>query len=258
MNMNIINRKSLTLWLKNTAAQIDLVAPRDMSGVLLYRKVSDISEIVWDYHRPVSSAKEFFFPSTERLLTIEKKDQAIKLTETLPDQEQVIFGVRPCDARGITALDALFINSDPVDLNYARRRQNSIIIGIACSDMGSSCFCTSTGGSPDDPTGMDIILKEMNGDFEVQVITEKGIRIAKDEWGIANFDPNHHLTPSPVGNQKYSIPEKPNWASSFNNEFWSDLSERCLSCRICAYVCPTCRCFDLRDEVNLSAKSLLL
>ncbi len=26
------------------------------------------------------------------------------------------------------------------------------------------------------------------------------------------------------------------------------MSERCLSCRICAYVCPTCRCFDVRDE----------
>ncbi len=25
-------------------------------------------------------------------------------------------------------------------------------------------------------------------------------------------------------------------------------AERCLSCRVCAYVCPTCRCFDLRDE----------
>ncbi len=26
------------------------------------------------------------------------------------------------------------------------------------------------------------------------------------------------------------------------------MSERCLSCRICAYVCPTCRCFAVRDE----------
>ena len=25
--------------------------------------------------------------------------------------------------------------------------------------------------------------------------------------------------------------------------------ERCLSCRICTYVCPTCRCFDVTDRV---------
>ena len=24
--------------------------------------------------------------------------------------------------------------------------------------------------------------------------------------------------------------------------------ERCLSCRICTYVCPTCRCFDVVDR----------
>lgn len=27
------------------------------------------------------------------------------------------------------------------------------------------------------------------------------------------------------------------------------MSERCLSCRACAYVCPTCRCFAVRDEM---------
>jgi ferredoxin len=27
------------------------------------------------------------------------------------------------------------------------------------------------------------------------------------------------------------------------------MSERCLSCRACTYVCPTCRCFIIRDEV---------
>jgi sulfhydrogenase subunit beta (sulfur reductase) len=30
---------------------------------------------------------------------------------------------------------------------------------------------------------------------------------------------------------------------------WMKNSERCLSCRACAYVCPTCRCFVVRDEM---------
>ena len=36
----------------------------------------------------------------------------------------------------------------------------------------------------------------------------------------------------------------------FEDPCWEQLGERCLSCRLCAYVCPTCRCFDLRDEAQ--------
>jgi ferredoxin len=38
------------------------------------------------------------------------------------------------------------------------------------------------------------------------------------------------------------------WPEHFNNEYWAKISERCLSCRACSYVCPTCRCFATRDE----------
>jgi ferredoxin len=38
------------------------------------------------------------------------------------------------------------------------------------------------------------------------------------------------------------------WPRRFNDEYWQKMSERCLSCRACAYVCPTCRCFAVRDE----------
>jgi sulfhydrogenase subunit beta (sulfur reductase) len=38
------------------------------------------------------------------------------------------------------------------------------------------------------------------------------------------------------------------WPAHFDDEYWEAMAERCLSCRICAYVCPTCRCVDIRDE----------
>jgi hypothetical protein len=33
--------------------------------------------------------------------------------------------------------------------------------------MGPSCFCTSVGGAPDDPTGMDIMLQAIEDGFLV-------------------------------------------------------------------------------------------
>ena len=62
-------------------------------------------------------------------------------------------------------------------------------------------------------------------------------------WGIdAPLEPaaSTPLTPH--------IPEIDAWPPHFDDAFWQQFSERCLSCRACSYVCPTCRCFDVRDE----------
>ena len=246
--MSILKRQTLNHWLDLVAAKEMLIAPRDVGGVLLYRPVASGKEIVWDYIRPVLSAKEAFFPPTERLLTIEKTGQTIQLTETVTKDKQILFGVRPCDSRGIKALDALFIETEPVDVNYAQRRENTTVIGLACQKMGETCFCTSVGGALDDPTGMDVMLTEVEGGYEVYAITEKGQQIVKGEWGIEDCE--FRSTPSKfkIQNSQLTIPEKDAWPPQFNDDFWADMSERCLSCRICAYVCPTCRCFDVRDE----------
>ena len=33
----------------------------------------------------------------------------------------------------------------------------------------------------------------------------------------------------------------------FNSKVWDRVSESCLGCGTCTYVCPTCMCFDVRD-----------
>jgi sulfhydrogenase subunit beta (sulfur reductase) len=246
--MSIISREKLADWLDALAQEQTLVAPKDVSDVLLYRPVQSSAGIVWDYIRPVMSIKEAFFPSTERLLSIEKNGQSVKLSEFCPEGEQVLFGVRPCDARGLLALDALFIETEPVDSYYARRRENTTIIGLACTQMAETCFCTSTGGAPDDSTGMDVMVYPVEGGYQIRVLTEKGEK-AVDALGELGVRGLGFLTPSPSPpNPIFTIPAKDSWPAQFDDVFWAEMSERCLSCRICAYVCPTCRCFDVRDE----------
>lgn len=242
--MKVVSRDGLAAWLDNLSQQKTLVAPRDVDGVLLYRPVASSAEIVWDFIRPVLSVKEALFPATERLLTIEKNGQHIEMQETLPEGEQVIFGVRPCDARGVKALDALFIETEPVDTYYARRRAGTTLVGLACKEMGETCFCTSVGGAPDDARDVDLMLTEVEGGYAVQVVTEKGEALMA---GLALQEVPGE-PPKPALNEPIPLPETEAWPPQFNDQFWEDMSERCLSCRICAYVCPTCRCFDVRDE----------
>ncbi|HOY09795.1 MAG TPA: 4Fe-4S dicluster domain-containing protein, partial [Candidatus Omnitrophota bacterium] len=42
---------------------------------------------------------------------------------------------------------------------------------------------------------------------------------------------------------------------TLDSEVWGDLNRRCLSCGNCTNVCPTCYCFDIRDELALDLNS---
>ena len=33
----------------------------------------------------------------------------------------------------------------------------------------------------------------------------------------------------------------------FNDPAWKELSQACLGCGTCTFVCPTCQCYDVRD-----------
>ena len=249
----LISQVELEAWLDGISNARTLIAPRQVSGLMLYRPVAKSNEIDWhglipgSVHagRPVLSVKEIFFPPTERLFTIQKTGQEIHLEETFPDWETVVFGVRPCDARGAKLLDALFLDTNPVDAFYARRRGNTTLIGLACQAPGSTCFCTSVGGAPDDSRDVDIMLYATDIGYLAEAVTEKGrFLVPGGEWKETTTSP-HQSTHS----IEFPVPKKGKWPEHFNDEYWMKISERCLSCRACAFVCPTCRCFAVRDEM---------
>jgi sulfhydrogenase subunit beta (sulfur reductase) len=241
----LISQSELDTWLDSLAQGQTLIAPREVSGVVLYRAVAGSSGIVKGFGRPMMSIKEVFFPPTERLMTIQKTGTQIQLNETLPEIKSIIFGVRPCDARGVRLLDALFLDTSPVDPYYARRRANTTLIGLACKEMGPTCFCTSLGSSPDDPIGVDIMFYPIDEGYAAEAISEKGhILMTEAGWSENVFG---GITPDNANH--FPVPKKGEWPRHFNDDYWMKISERCLSCRACAYVCPTCRCFAVRDEM---------
>ena len=243
--MKTISLIALKTWLDQIAAKSALIAPRWVDGVLLYRSATGSDQIVFDYSRPKMSAKEAVLPHTEQLFTIEKEDGNVRLMDAEPARKQVIFGLRPCDAHGIAVLDSIFIKKTPADLAYARQRDQTILVGLACPQMWEGCFCTSMGGAPDDPTHLDILLTQIEGGYEVKTVTEKGRQLlagAELQEVSGERDRAVHeagVTPPPTAS----------WPARFTDRYWELLAERCIGCRVCAYVCPTCRCFDVRDQV---------
>jgi sulfhydrogenase subunit beta (sulfur reductase) len=161
--MKVLTKDALMAWLDQLADETTLIAPRTVDGIVLYRPVAGSDEITFDYTRPKMASKEAVFPATERILSIEKHGQEVTLAEPALEKEQVVFGLRPCDAHGFTVFDAVFLDKEPVDWNYARRREVTSLIGLACPQMWDECFCTSVGGAPDDPSHVDVLLTKVDG-----------------------------------------------------------------------------------------------
>ncbi|TET97521.1 MAG: sulfite reductase [Dehalococcoidia bacterium] len=248
--MKFTTLNELRAWLDRLAHEDEhnLIAPRDVDGHVLYRPVASSDEILFDYERAELSAKDYLLPATETLLRVEKQGNEVTLEEVLPDQKQVLFGIRPCDAHGMAALDALFLEQDPPDLYYQHHRERTTLVGLACPQTWEGCFCTSVGGAPDDPTHLDVLFREVDGGYAVEPVTEKGMALLE---GLALKERSQ----KPGFSEKtrflrpVEVPEPAKWRPLFEDPLWRRHGERCLSCRICTYVCPTCRCFDVTDRV---------
>jgi len=242
--MKVTTKDNLTAWLDKLAKSYAFIAPKAVEEQILYRRVAGSSEIIFDFARTDLSVKEYFLPSTHVILSIERGEEGIRVEEPSPEEERVVFGLRPCDAKALRVLDALFLEEEPVDPYYAERREKTTLIGLACQEMAEECFCTSLGLMPDDASDVDLMLTEIEEGYAVHVTTEKGKGILGDlilkEMEVA--------LPRPIiREEKVPILEAEAWPQHFDHVYWARLADRCLSCRLCTYVCPTCRCFDVRD-----------
>jgi len=250
--MKAMSRDRLLAWLEELAGRSTLIGPRIVGEKILYKPVHHSAEIVLDFAKTDLSAKEYFLPSTEAILSVKREKKGFDVEEPSLHGRQIIFGLRPCDARALRVLDALFLNKEPADPYYAERREKTTLIGLACREMGDECFCTSLGLAPDEANDVDLMLTEMAGEYAIRAVTAKG----KALLGAAVLQEVEGVPPNPFVRQKQvPILEVGKWPERFDSPFWAHLSDRCLSCRLCTYVCPTCRCFDIRD-VELSDKEI--
>jgi len=242
--IKVMARDQLLAWLDDLAGRSTLIGPKPVGEKILYKPVRHSAEIALDFTKTDLSAKEYFLPPTETILSMKREKKGFSVEEPSLDGEQVLFGLRPCDARALRVMDALFLDKEPADPYYAERRGKTTLIGLACREMGEQCFCTSLGLAPDEANDVDLMLTEIEGGYAVQVVTDKG----KALLGAVALQEVEGVPPKPIVHQeKVPILEAGKWPEHFDAPYWARLSDRCLSCRLCTYVCPTCRCFDIRD-----------
>jgi sulfhydrogenase subunit beta (sulfur reductase) len=230
-------------------------APYSGNGKTSYRKIEKFSDIATDYIQTTQSPKEVSFPRTEKILDYSKDANGMSVKGIEPGQmpEIMLWGIRPCDAMGIIELSSIF-NWDYKDEIYNNRLSKVTVLGFSCSKTDEYCFCTSVGGNPGNTKGSDILFTQMgeNGDFLAEILTEKGEKVvsfATDLFETAgNVEKEKFLAEVPVRFNHEEIYGK--LEKFFESEEWVEQSLKCLGCGACAYVCPTCACFDIQDDLH--------
>ncbi|MGE5499631.1 MAG: 4Fe-4S dicluster domain-containing protein [Syntrophothermus sp.] len=238
----------------------EVIAPKIVRNALLFSKIEAAEEIIepGEYINTVRSAKEFMFPLTEPVLQFKFSGQDVKVNNYEPEKkERVIIGLRPCDASAFNITDDIF-NYEYKDEFYNQRRESSILIAAACEKSDEACFCSSTGIGPESAEGSDILLKKNRaGEWFALVNSEKGERISNALEGIletiieiTDESPAYKVVKENM-RPELNLEKVRTWLeNNFNSEKWDIYASRCLGCASCAFLCPTCHCFDIVDEVK--------
>ncbi len=230
-----------------------VIAPKDERS---YGEIESASEWRSDGDKPAQSLKQFFLPERELLVRYTKSRSGVELVEPPSPRSmaRVILGARPCDVAALPVLDLVF-QWDDEDSLYLERRESTAIIAMACDEPCTTCFCASLGGSPAGTEGADLLLTELDDAYHVAVVSERGRELV-DRYSDLFEESSVEHERQRVQAQEASLAKLPRQVDiegldevlEFENPVWETLTQQCLDCGICTFLCPTCHCFDIRDE----------
>ncbi len=231
--------------------------PTDSAEGAKFTKWAEGAELS-DALNTVRGIKDFFFPQSEDLMKFKTEGKKIEVIDIRSEAEDfVIFGARACDVRAMTVLDNVFLHQEPVDTYYKNRRGHGIIMSMACTRPVESCFCGTFDIDAANPEG-DVVCYKTDDTLYMDAKTEKGEALLSSLGAVVSdcdcnaVNEQKELIKSRLGKLPLATLSKDSFGEGktenfFNAPEWAELSESCLGCGTCTFVCPTCQCYDIRD-----------
>lgn len=249
----LIRKQSLEKLYNNLSVSRKVYAPVVAPDKQIeYKYNPGFSDVTFDHIRSTLSVKNVVFPKVENLFyyTNSKTESTVKDIDLNSIPEVVLWGAHPCDNAAFDILRSIFC-WDIKDEFFQKRLDKLVVIGLACHSSDEYCFCTSVGLAPDSARGSDILLSRLQGgDYQADILTEKGEYIVNSNKDLFENVSGEKIVLTSV-KQKFSHEQVTGkLAEAFEHPFWIENSLRCIGCGACAYVCPTCACFDIQDETR--------
>ena len=239
---------------------LNVIGVKSKGNKFAFGPLESANDLRLDYDVTLLPPKKYFFPQRETLVTYKVgKSFSAKPAET---KRTVIVGVHPYDIVALLHMDEIFseTKSDPF---YFEKRKNSIIIGVNIQKMSKWSFASYM-GSDTVEYGYDLMLTDLGDRYAISIGSQKGEELL--EKYSKNLSNARARDIQLVGQKKREIINKtkqkldfsagliPEMLSKFYGEsaFWEKHAEDCLACGSCVLVCPTCYCFDVKDNSDLS------
>jgi sulfite reductase subunit B len=254
-----ITKRNFKSFMKKLADKMEIIGVKSKQGKYVFDKIDNIQELCLDYDVTVNPPTRYFLPAKEVLLKyrLGEKDSVEPVIPTTP---RVIVGVHPYDIKAMELIDEVYKNVNP-DPNYTARRNNTVIIGVDCLNPASKSFAPSMGTNITE-NGFDLLLTEITNGYLVTIGTRKGADL------ITKYAEVRETTIEEIGKQKQardkslakyklellvSRERMPRLLEeSYDDPYWESRSKTCFSCGSCVMVCPTCFCFDVKEDMALN------
>lgn len=237
----LLKRAELNSFLKECMKIAELVAPVK-TDILRFEKITDPKQVSLEGN-PMVSIKKYFLPFKEELLHIKNNDAK----DSWKSINRIVFGARLCDLNALGILDNLYLEAGNEDPAYKARRENTVTIGINCKTPPSkNCFCGSMNLQKD----YDLLFNEHDkNNYYIDINSEMGKKLIKIFSKKIKFEEQEVEVIMPKTEK--SLKDGDLWPY-FDKELWKGDIDECVSCQRCTVLCPTCFCFDLQDEMDLS------
>ena len=248
--------------LKGLRNEYNLYVPFKDGDFHGFKHMDEVKRPDFDYENTRLSPKGLIYPQSERMFeySLDQNDtNANILQEANKDYSpRAIIGIRPCDAKAFQIVKRNFDNSEFRDPWWVKRYESTLLVGLGCNNPCSTCFCTSAGGGPFDEEGLDVLLFDLGDRFLAESISDDGEKFLARAEGEEAGDPDHEAAKNLVEQAEKKIISKveteklsdKGMNELFNASFWEDVAFACLNCGTCTFLCPTCWCFDIQDEVT--------
>ncbi len=251
--MKRLKKENLAPFLEETGKKRTVYCPQNVDDRDIILAPLGSGEITDEPCKTPISFKEIFFPQKEGI-NIFSRNCIEKIIDT---DKTAVFGVRACDLRSMEFVDAFMARNDMKDPFYFAKRDNIIIMALACSNaISETCFCADTGEAPFADKGFDLQFFDAGSFYFVESGSSKGDEILKSRYfeDITANDENKLKTIKE--NSAGAEMQAPGFSNAIQwlkqNEpdpkFWDNLADACIACGGCSYVCPTCTCFNIFDS----------
>lgn len=257
MDMKVLMKNELAKLYHVLAKDFKFYAPVEEKGNIIFKQISNPDEIRLDYLNSKIPPKDVLFPKMETIFEYKYEGKDLIITDRKDlDEKILIFGVRPCDGFSFKLLEDFFADGQEKDEIFLKKRKNATIVSLGCNSPRTSCFCTSVGGHPFSKDNIDLSMVDLDDKYLLEANNEKGnVLLQKLTW-LKNADKKDIKKAEELSKiAEESFVTKFNFDlvtelldENFDHPVWKEISESCIGCSSCTFMCPTCTCFDVIDE----------